>query len=144
MLGNPYSRIWEIFAGGIRNRGKFYSLKRNPGLWNPEYSSRNFGIPYTIGIQNPSSTDKDWRPVPAIPNPLHGIQNPRLSWIPLRGEFRSLSTRNHLNPGGLGQYLGMGGRFPFSQNFRNFRFGGKWNTFRRFVLLENSQKKWKI
>ena len=20
-------------------------------------------------------------------------------------------------------------RFPFSQNFRNFRFGGKWNTF---------------
>ena len=36
------------------------------------------------------------------------------------------------------------GRFPFRQNFRNFRFGGKWNTFRRFVPLENSQKKWKI
>ena len=36
------------------------------------------------------------------------------------------------------------GRFPFSQNFRNFRFGGKWNTFRRFVPPENSQKKWKI
>ena len=36
------------------------------------------------------------------------------------------------------------GRFPFTQNFRNFRFGGKWNTFRRFVPLENSQKKWKI
>ena len=36
------------------------------------------------------------------------------------------------------------GRFPFSQNFRNFRFGGKWNTFCRFVPLENSQKKWKI
>ena len=36
------------------------------------------------------------------------------------------------------------GRFPFSQNFRNFRFGGKWNTFRRFVPLEISQKKWKI
>ena len=32
------------------------------------------------------------------------------------------------------------GRFPFSQNFRNFRFGGKWNTFRRLVPLENSQK----
>ena len=38
----------------------------------------------------------------------------------------------------------LNGRFPFSQNFRNFRFGGKWNTFRRFVPLENSQKKWKI
>ena len=35
------------------------------------------------------------------------------------------------------------GRFPFSQNFRNFWFGGKWNTFRRLVPLENSQKKWK-
>ena len=35
------------------------------------------------------------------------------------------------------------GRFPFSQNFRNFRFGGKWNSFRRFVPLENFQKKWK-
>ena len=36
------------------------------------------------------------------------------------------------------------GRFTFGQNFRNFRFGGKWNTFRRFIPLENSQKKWKI
>ena len=36
------------------------------------------------------------------------------------------------------------GRFPFSQNFQNFRFGGKRNTFRRFVPLEYSQKQWKI
>ena len=36
------------------------------------------------------------------------------------------------------------GRFPFGQNFRDFWFGGKWNTFRRLVSLENSQKKWKI
>ena len=30
---------------------------RNPGLWNPEYSSRNkkSGIAVTTGIQNPSS-----------------------------------------------------------------------------------------
>ena len=34
------------------------------------------GIPLTIVIQIPSSTDKDWNPVP-------GIQNPRLFWIPL-------------------------------------------------------------
>ena len=33
-------------------------------------------IPLTIEIQNPSSTDKDWNPVP-------GIQNPKLSWISL-------------------------------------------------------------
>ena len=36
-------------------------------------------IPLTIGIQNPSSTDKDFNPVPWIRNPLSGIQNPRLS-----------------------------------------------------------------
>ena len=37
------------------------------------------------------------------------------------------------------------GRFPFRQNFPNFGFGGKWNTFRSSVRpLENSQKKWKI
>ena len=33
-------------------------------------------------------------------------------------------------------------RFPFSQKFRNFRFGSKWKTFFRFARLENSQKKW--
>ena len=35
------------------------------------------------GIQNPSSIKKDWNPVPGILNPQRGIQNPRLSWIPL-------------------------------------------------------------
>ena len=33
------------------------------------------------------------------------------------------------------------GRFLFSQNFRNFRFGGKRNTFRQFSPLEYSKKK---
>ena len=28
------------------------------------------------------------------------------------------------------------GRFPFSQNFRKFRLGRKWKTFRRFVQME--------
>ena len=39
------------------------------------------GIPLTIGIQNSSSTDKNWDSVPGIPNPQREIQNPRLSWI---------------------------------------------------------------
>ena len=41
------------------------------------------GIPLTIVIQNPSSTDKYWNPVPRIRNLQCGIRNPRLSWIPL-------------------------------------------------------------
>ena len=36
------------------------------------------GIPLTIGIQNPSSTEKDWNSVPAIGHPRRGIQNPRM------------------------------------------------------------------
>ena len=43
------------------------------------------GIPLTIRIQNPSSTDKNWNPVPGIRNPQRAIQNPRLSWIPYIG-----------------------------------------------------------
>ena len=65
---------------------------RKPGkfcLWHPEsrvlesgIQLMESGIPLTIGIQNPSSTDKDWNPVPGIWNPQRGIQNPSLSWIP--------------------------------------------------------------
>ena len=69
------SRMQENFACGIRN----------PGLWNPELQLKEFAIPVTIGIQNPSSTDKYWNPAPGIRNPQCGIQNPRLPWIPLRG-----------------------------------------------------------
>ena len=49
-----------------------------------------------IGIQNPSSTDKDWNPVPGIRNPQRGIQNPRLSRIPLHGAKHCTSTRTEI------------------------------------------------
>ena len=42
---------------------------------------KEFGIPQTIGIQNPGSTDKYWNPVPGVRNPYRGIQIPTLSWI---------------------------------------------------------------
>ena len=74
--GNLDSRIRDIVARGIRNR--------NPGLWNPENDSRNSN-PKTIGIRNPSSTDKDWNPVRGIRNPRLGVHNPRLSRIPSHG-----------------------------------------------------------
>ena len=68
------------------NRGNFC-------LWNPEswvlesgIQLKGSGIPLTIAIQNPSSNDKYWNPVPRIQNPQRGIQNPRLCWIiPLHG-----------------------------------------------------------
>ena len=56
----------QVFACGIRNPGKFGLMES--------------GIPLNIGIQNPSSIDKDHAiPEPGIHNSQLGIQNPRLS-----------------------------------------------------------------
>ena len=63
MEGNPDSGMRKIFACGIRNPENFACGIRNPGLWSPEYSLRN---PLTTKIQNPSSSDRDWNPVPGI------------------------------------------------------------------------------
>ena len=60
-------------------------------MWNPDswvlesgIQLKESGIALMIGIQNPSSTDKNWNPVPGIRN-RRGIQNPTQSWIPLHG-----------------------------------------------------------
>ena len=56
-------------CNGIRNLGKIC-------LWNPEYwdlesgvQLKESGLSLAIGIENPSSTDKDWNGVPVIRNP---------------------------------------------------------------------------
>ena len=74
----------HIRDSGFRNQRKWC-------LWNSEswvlesgIQLKDSGILLTIGIQNPSSTDKYWNPVPGIRNPHRGIQNPRLSWIPYK------------------------------------------------------------
>ena len=81
---------------GILNRKSGFRNPRNFCLWNPEswafesgIQLKESGIPLTIGIQNLSSTDKDWNPVPGIRNPRSGIQNPRLSWILLVRRFEA-------------------------------------------------------
>ena len=38
-------------------------------MWNQESCALESGIPLTGEIQNPSSTDKDWNPVPEIRKP---------------------------------------------------------------------------
>ena len=70
---------------GFRNPRNFTLGIRNPG---PALESRliqlkEFEILLTIGIQNLSSTDKDWNPVTEIwTDPQRRIQNLGLSWIP--------------------------------------------------------------
>ena len=56
-------------CNGIRNLGKIC-------MWNPEswalesgVQLKESGLPLAIGIENPSSTDKDWNRVPVIRNP---------------------------------------------------------------------------
>ena len=70
---------------GIPESGKI--MLENPQSWALESGIQlnESEIPRTIGIQILSSTDRDWDPVPGIRNPRSGIQNPRLSWIPLHG-----------------------------------------------------------
>ena len=53
----------------------------NPRSWVVEsgIQFKESVIPLTIGIQNSSSTDKNWNRVPGIQNPQRGVQNPRLS-----------------------------------------------------------------
>ena len=61
-----------MFACGIRN----------PGLWNPEYSSRN-PDPTNDCYSESKLQDIDSNPVPGIRNPRRGIQNSRPSRVSL-------------------------------------------------------------
>ena len=64
----------QVRESKFRNPGLFCCGIKNPELWNPEYGSRNPAQardPLTIGILNPSSTDKE----SSIRNPWSGIQN---------------------------------------------------------------------
>ena len=69
----PESRnfcLWNLQCGALECR---IQLKESASL-------------LVIGIWYPSSTDKEVRNlVPKIQNPRLGIQNPKLSWIPLHG-----------------------------------------------------------
>ena len=71
LFRNPAISNFFPFPLGLRNSGVqlYWSLESRIQL-------KESGIPLTIAIQNPSSTDKDWNSVPRIHNPRRGIQNP--------------------------------------------------------------------
>ena len=67
MLGYPDSGVREILACGFRNPRKFFFCEIwNLGRWNLKYTAQGIQNPLTIEIQDPSSTDKYWNPVPGI------------------------------------------------------------------------------
>ena len=69
------SGIPEIFLLMVSGILEILLVEFDPGLLNPECSSRISGMPLTIGIGDPR----------------RGIQNPGLSWIPLHGATRRCS-----------------------------------------------------
>ena len=81
MKGNPDSRIQEYLTCGIQNLGKF--CLKNRECWSLESGIQLKGsaVLLKMGIQNPSSTDKGWNPIPGIRISQRGIEN--LSLVPL-------------------------------------------------------------
>ena len=68
---------------GFRNPASFSCRIQNPGPWNPDYSWRNPDPTNDWSLESMLHQQKFRNPVPVIRNPPRGIQNPRLSWIPL-------------------------------------------------------------
>ena len=68
MLGNPDSGIGEIFGwtgGPSGSRKQFACGIQNPGLWNPEYSSRNSESKFALQILESSTWNEAstaWNP----------------------------------------------------------------------------------
>ena len=82
--------LWPVLFTSLHVREPRFQNQGNFCLWNPEYWAlesgthlKDSGIPLTIGIQNPSSSDKEWNSVPWIWNLRHRIKNSRLYWFPL-------------------------------------------------------------
>ena len=76
MLGNLDSGI--LVESGIH---EILPPESNSWALESGIQFKESGIPLTIGIQNPSSTDKDWNPVSGIWNlesGIHGVE----SYIP--------------------------------------------------------------
>ena len=92
------SRFWNTGNFSLWSPGKFFIVQS--GILSIGIQDTTQGIwdaPLTIGLRNPSSTDKDWNPVPGIWNPWHGIQNLRPSWITLQGVSMCTTFALHLS-----------------------------------------------
>ena len=63
--------VINVFLACLHSSNERESAFPNPGLWNPEYSSRK--------------PESHWLLKSRLRNPWHGMQNPRLSWILLHG-----------------------------------------------------------
>ena len=74
-------------------------------MWNLESWAVESGIPLAITIQNPSSTVKDWNAVTWNPESTAGIQNLRLSWIPLHGAKLLLNSKPQYKEVHCGQFF---------------------------------------
>ena len=70
---------------GIPEYGKCLHLVSGILAFGIRNTAKGIRTSITIEIRNPSSNDKVWNPLPEVRNPQRGIQNSRLSWMPLHG-----------------------------------------------------------
>ena len=91
---SEFQNPWNSCLCSVKS-SKFVLRKSKSWSWNPEYSSGNPESDYRINDWNPESKflwQRIQNPEPGIRNPLRGVQNPRLSWIPLYGAIQSTSS----------------------------------------------------
>ena len=85
---------------GFQNWWNFCLWNLEPWALETGIQLKESGILLTIGIQNPSCTDKDRNPVPVMWKQRREIQNPRRAWIPLHGAriwgYNLILTGNNL------------------------------------------------
>jgi len=77
-----------------KQQGGFRSIQRNPGSWALEcgIQLKESGILLMIGVRNPSSIDKDWKPIPGIQNPEAKTVLDSLSWS--EGHYWTFYSKN--------------------------------------------------
>ena len=91
---SPYVReFWFRNLGSFCVSNEFGKIllveNQNPGVWNPEHSSKNPESKFHR--QRLKSSTELWNPQP-------GIQNPRLPWIPLHEANLCWNTKEYFNP----------------------------------------------
>ena len=130
----------KIFAFGIRNLGKLYTWNLESWALESGIQYKESGIPLTTGIQNPSSTDKDWKPVPGIQyleSELHCAESRIQDCLGFRYMRRSCIERFQSRVQQRRKFIGTKEHFDIIR-FNSHRIGLEHHHGRQFIVLETN------
>ena len=95
LLKKLQKNVKHAIEHNYKQQGGYLSIQRNPGSWALEsviIQLQESRIPLTIGIRNPSSIDKDWKPNTGIQNPEAKTVLDFLSWS--EGHYWTFYSKN--------------------------------------------------